>query len=150
MPMKRSTTVRESNIDLDATEGLNGETDSNIKLLLCSLCKNVLMDPRVCSSCGTACCKECVDDWETKDCKCPGGCQDFKFNKASKFLRNWLEKLKMKCKFQLQGCEETLKYQEVEEHQGLCAFRPWTCENVECGFESVFVQAKQHKNKCEF
>ena len=40
--MKRSTTVRESNIDIEHTEGLEGESDANIKLLLCSICKQVL------------------------------------------------------------------------------------------------------------
>jgi hypothetical protein len=91
--IRRSTTIQRSNIDIDNTEGIEGETDDNLKLLLCSLCKNVLMRPLVCSGCQVASCTACLADWKLKDSKCPQGCQDYSYGKPSKFLMNWINKL---------------------------------------------------------
>lgn len=123
VPFRRANTITRSNIDFEHTEGLDGETDQNIRLLLCCLCKNVLMRPMSCSSCGVSACTNCIADWKWRDTRCPNGCTKFSYVKPSKFLTNWLQKLKVKCENAPSGCTEILSHDDVEAHLLNCQYQ---------------------------
>jgi hypothetical protein len=94
--LKRSTTIMKSNIDLENSSSIKGDSDDTIRLMLCNLCKNVLVRPKVCSSCHIASCEMCLEDWGREHPRCPSGCDTFEYTQPSQFLESHLRSLKVK------------------------------------------------------
>lgn len=130
--LKRATTIMKSNIDLEHTDHLKSETDENIRMLLCNLCKNVLIRPMVCSGCQGTSCETCINDWGINHPRCPNGCKDFKYTKTSKIVNSNLNKLKIKCENHSHGCKEVLRYQDIEYHHEVCEYAIVHCKNEGC------------------
>ena len=150
VPFKRANTIARSNIDFEHTDGIENETDKTIRLLLCCLCKNVLMRPMSCSACGISACANCITDWKWRDTKCPGGCTKFTYGKPSQFLVDWLSKLKVKCENAANGCQEVLNHDDVEAHQLNCTFQKKVCRNKGCKVSGTHHDLKQHEVECDF
>lgn len=148
--LKRSTTIIKSNIDLDHTKHLKSETDDNIRLLLCNLCKNVLMRPLTCSGCGGTSCEACIDEWGRNHPRCPNGCKDFKYTQIAKSFNKSLKKLKIKCENHLNGCDAILEYDDVEHHHGVCQYAVVHCKNEGCNAELMRPEMEEHEEHCLF
>ena len=108
------------------------------------------MRPRVCSSCGTAACEDCLQEWETKDNKCPRGCEHFKYGKASKFLNNWLNKILVKCENRDRGCPDVLPHKKIEKHQATCTYAAAVCQNAGCGESMTKGEMPVHQDQCGY
>ena len=150
MFLRRATTIVTSNIDLEKSDALKDESDENIRLLLCSICKNVLVRPLVCSSCQTASCEMCLTEWGLKHPRCPSGCADFKYIQPTKFLGKFLKKLKIKCENHMHGCHKVLKYDEVEAHHHSCKYAVIHCKNQGCNFSASRDELEAHEEECDY
>jgi hypothetical protein len=139
-----------SNIDLGNSENIKTESDEEIRLLLCSICYNVLMRPLVCDSCQIASCEECLTFWNKKTKKCPSGCNKYKYTKPSKFLHEHLKNLTIKCENHDEGCDEMVKYEDIEKHQSQCEHSTVHCQHGGCDKVSNRGEMNQHDRKCDF
>ncbi len=81
--------------------------------IICSLCKNILIDPVMCMQCQDVFCKKCLE--KNNENKCPKGCNE---NKIQKCIgkNDILSKLKFKCV----GCSKAILYNEAINHHESC------------------------------
>ena len=149
--MRRATTIMRSNLALDQSKELQTQSDEIVRKLLCTLCKNVLMDPQECTGCEANCCANCFDDWSSKTPhRCPNGCISFEYKDANSFLKMWLKQLKIKCENTEFGCSEVCEYDKLKEHQAECSFVRVQCKNQGCPVVLPAEDAAAHADKCEF
>lgn len=81
------------------------------------------MDPRECSSCRSAFCRECIDEWKDKENeKCPTGCSLFEISQPHPLVVKALAKLNIKCENQQSGCEEKVSYGDLPQHLEECEY----------------------------
>ena len=84
-------------------------------LVICPLCKNILIEPMMCMKCQQVYCKKCIDNYSQKDEKCPNGCDTPNYQKNIG-KNEILSKLVFKCV----GCLKDINYNEAEKHHNSC------------------------------
>lgn len=112
-------------------------------LVVCNICHGVLIDPLNCNVCEVAFCSNCLNTWkltQKSDSLCPMKCNSSKFVQSSRVLRNLIDKLEFKCKY---NCSmKSYKYNEIINHLNN------DCEKlmVECGLCKNTVKYLDYKN----
>jgi hypothetical protein len=116
--------------------------------LLCLICKKVPQNLRQCPECEGCFCDLCIAHHLEKGAECPNSECDASLSadtvKSSQWVRSLLNKLRMKCPFSREGCEETPKLGEYKEHAEACDFsveKPVECG--QCGLEEPQIQLAQ-------
>ena len=65
--LQRRTTLTRDQINKSvaaaATDGSEAKAEEHNTLLDCTLCKNVMLDPRECNKCRKGFCKQCINDY---------------------------------------------------------------------------------------
>ena len=82
------------------------------ELIICQICKCLMIEPVMCLKCQNHYCKKCFDSWHEKSGTCPNKCENPVFNSVIEKNR-LITKLTFKCK---KGCGAILSYDEIKEH----------------------------------
>ena len=121
----------------------------------CSVCYNVLKEPRMCRNNEHIFCLECISEHLKVNSKTCPECNEHlsldTLRKAPRVLRNCLSKLKINCDHASRGCPQFTRLEELETHVSNCGYAPVLCSNAECGME-INKQDKDHHETevCEY
>ena len=119
----------------------------------CSICYNVLKDPRMCRNNDHAFCHDCITEHlKVNSQTCPE-CNDHltvDTFRRPRLLNNYLSKLKINCDHANRGCPEFICVENLENHVESCGFTPVMCSNENCGMEINKQDKDHHENEvCE-
>ena len=119
----------------------------------CSICYNVLKDPRMCRN-DHAFCLDCITEHlKVNSQTCPE-CNDHlsvDTLRRPRLLNNYLSKLKINCDHASRGCPQFICVEDLESHVKSCGFRPVMCSNENCGMEINKQDKDHHENEvCEY
>ena len=120
----------------------------------CSICYNVLKDPRMCQNNDHAFCLDCITEHlKVNSQTCPE-CNDHltvETLRRARLLNNYLSKLKINCDHASRGCPEFICVENLESHVESCGFSPVMCSNENCGMEINKQDKDYHENEvCEY
>ena len=80
--------------------------------IICPICKNIKIDPVMCSNCQNSYCSRCIEEWKKKSQFCPFKC--FSPNYITpRIIKILLSKLTFKCK---NSCEAIIPYDNLINH----------------------------------
>ena len=102
----------------------------------CSICFNVLKDPRTCKNNDHAFCLDCISEHLRVNSEtCPQCKEDLTVATLRRphLLNNYLSELKIECNHASRGCLEFICVKDLENHAGSCGFAPVLCSNENCG-----------------
>ena len=120
----------------------------------CSICYNVLKDPKMCRNNDHAFCLDCITEHlKVNSQTCPE-CNDHlsvDTLRRPRLLNNYLSKLKINCDHASRGCPEFISVENLESHVESCGFSPVMCSNENCGMEINKQDKDHHENEvCEY
>ena len=120
----------------------------------CSICYNVLKDPRMCQNNEHVFCLDCITEHlKVNSQTCPE-CNDHlsvDTLRRARLLTNYLSKLKINCDHASRGCPEFICVEYLESHVEICGFSPVMCSNENCGMEINKQDKDHHENEvCEY
>ena len=119
----------------------------------CSICYNVLKDPRMCRN-DHAFCLDCITEHlKVNSQTCPECNEHLTVDtlRRPRLLNNYLSKLKINCDHASRGCPEFIRVENLESHVESCGFSPVMCSNENCGMEINKQDKDHHENEiCEF
>ena len=120
----------------------------------CSICYNVLKDPRMCRNNDHAFCLDCITEHlKVNSLTCPE-CNDHlsvDTLRRPRLVNNYLSKLKINCDHASRGCPEFICVENLESHVESCGFSPVMCSNENCGMEINKQDKDHHENEvCEY
>ena len=120
----------------------------------CSICYNVLKDPRMCRNNDHAFCLDCIaEHLKMNSQTCPECSEHLSVDTLcrARLLSNYLSKLKINCDHASRGCPEFICVENLESHVESCGFSPVMCSNENCGMEINKQDKDHHENEiCEF
>ena len=120
----------------------------------CSICFNVLKDPRTCKNNDHAFCLDCISEHLRVNSEtCPQCKEDLTVAtlRRPRFLNNRLSKLKINCNHASRGCLEYICVEDLESHAGCCGFAPVMCSNENCGMVINKQEREHHETVvCEY
>ena len=120
----------------------------------CSICYNVLKDPRMCRNNDHAFCLDCITEHlKVNSQTCPECNEHLSVDKLrrARLLNNYLSKLKINCDHASRGCPEFICVEDLESHVESCGFSPVMCSNENCGMEINKQDKDHHENEvCEY
>ena len=121
----------------------------------CSVCYNVLKEPRMCRNNEHIFCLACISQHLKVNSKTCPECNEHlsldTLRKAPRVLRNCLSKLKINCDHASRGCPQFTRLEELETHVSNCGYAPVLCSNAECGMEINKQDKVHHENEvCEY
>lgn len=113
------------------------ESDVNEEFI-CPICQDVLEDPVLVENCEHLFCRQCINKWlQTSKTKlCP--IDRIEINESTlrppqRSFRNLITSLLISCDFQINGCEEWVKIEELSTHAMNCVFNPVVMnQEIEC------------------
>ena len=120
----------------------------------CSICYNVLKDPRMCRNNDHAFCHDCIaEHLKVNSQTCPE-CNDHltvDTLRRARLLTNYLSKLKINCDHADRGCPEFICVENLESHVESCGYSPVVCSNENCRMEINKQDKDHHENEvCEY
>ena len=120
----------------------------------CSICFNVLKDPRTCKNNDHAFCLDCISEHLRVNSEtCPECKEDLTVAtlRRPRLLNNYLSKLKINCNHASRGCLEYICVKDLESHAGSCGFAPVMCSNENCGMVINKQEREHHETVvCEY
>ena len=120
----------------------------------CSICFNVLKDPRTCKNNDHAFCLDCISEHLRVNSEtCPECKEDLTVAtlRRPRLLNNYLSKLKINCDHASRGCLEHICVEDLESHSGSCGFAPVMCSNENCGMVINKQEREHHETVvCEY
>ena len=121
----------------------------------CSVCYNVLKEPRMCRNNEHIFCLDCISEHLKVNSETCPECNEHlsldTLRKAPRVLRNCLSKLKINCDHASRGCPQFTRLEELETHVSNCGYAPVLCSNAECGMEINKQDKVHHETEvCEY
>jgi E3 ubiquitin-protein ligase NRDP1 len=104
----------------------------------CSICYNVLKEPRMCRNNEHVYCLACISEHlKVNSQTCPECNEHLSVDtlRRPRVLNNYLSKLKINCDYASRGCPEFTCVEGLETHVANCEFAPVFCSNENCGME---------------
>ena len=104
----------------------------------CSICYNVLKEPRMCRNNEHLFCLDCVTEYiRVNSQTCPECNEHLSVDTLcrARVVNNFLSKLKINCDHASRGCPEFTCLEELKTHVATCGYAPVLCSNAECGME---------------
>ena len=106
--------------------------------LICSICHEVLNDPRICQNKEHPFCLACILRHLQDSPTCPV-CREHltpeTLKRPARFFMNCLLELNINCDYNDRGCPEYVQLENLQSHVDQCGFAPATCGNEGCGME---------------
>ncbi len=102
----------------------------------CSICYNVLKEPRMCRNNEHIFCLDCISEHlRVNSQTCPECNEHLSVDtlRRARLASNYLSKLKINCDHASRGCPEFTCLEDLEAHVANCGFAPVLCSNAECG-----------------
>ena len=102
----------------------------------CSICYNVLKEPRMCRNNGHIFCLACISEHLRVNSEtCPECNEHLSVDtlRRARLASNYLSKLKINCDHASRGCAELTCLEDLETHVTNCGYAPVLCSNPECG-----------------
>ena len=102
----------------------------------CSICYNVLKDPRMCRNNEHIFCLACISEHLRVNSQTCPECNDHlsvHTLRRARLASNYLSKLKINCDHASRGCAELTCLEDLETHVANCDYAPVFCANAECG-----------------
>ena len=112
----------------------------------CSICYNVLREPRTCRNNDHIFCLACITQHlKVNPQTCPECNEHLSVDtlRRPRVLSNYLSKLKINCDHASRGCPEFTCLEDLKTHVANCGYAPVLCSNAECGME-INKQDKVH------
>ena len=112
----------------------------------CSICYNVLKEPRMCRNNEHVYCLACISEHlKVNSQTCPECNEHLSLDtlRRARVVNNYLSKLKINCDYASRGCPEFTCVEGLEIHVANCEFAPVFCSNENCGME-INKQDKVH------
>ena len=121
----------------------------------CSVCYNVLKEPRMCRNNEHIFCLDCISQHLKVNSETCPECNEHlnldTLRKAPRVLRNYLCKLKINCDHASRECAQFTCLEELETHVSNCGYAPVLCSNAECGMEINKQDKVHHETEvCEY
>ena len=116
----------------------------------CSICYNVLKDPRMCRNNDHAFCLDCITEHlKVNSQTCPECNEHLSVDtlRRARLLNNYLSKLNINCDHASRGCPEFICVENLESHVEYCGFSPVMCSNENCGMEINKQNQEHHENE---
>jgi E3 ubiquitin-protein ligase NRDP1 len=104
----------------------------------CSICYNVLKEPRMCRNNGHVFCLACISEHlKVNSQTCPECNEHLSVDtlRRPRVVNNYLSKLKINCDYASRGCPEFTCVEGLQTHVANCEFAPVFCSNENCGME---------------
>ena len=104
----------------------------------CSICYNVLKEPRMCRNNDHVYCLACISEHlKVNSQTCPECNEHLSIDtlRRPRVLNNYLSKLKINCDYSSRGCPEFTCVEGLETHVANCEFAPVFCSNENCRME---------------
>ena len=101
----------------------------------CSICYNVLKDPRTCKNNDHVFCLDCITEHlRVNSQTCPECNEHLSVEtlRRPRVLNNYLSKLKINCDYASRGCLEYTCVENLQSHVASCGFAPVSCSNENC------------------
>ncbi len=103
----------------------------------CSICYNVLKDPRMCAGNEHVFCLSCITQYLSANSQTCPECSEHlsvdTLRRVPRVLNNYLSRLKINCDYAIRGCREFTSVENLTAHVVNCGFAPVLCSNTECG-----------------
>ena len=112
----------------------------------CSICYNVLKEPRTCRNNDHIFCLACITQHlKVNSQTCPECNEHLSVDtlRRPRVLSNYLSKLKINCDHASRGCPQFTCLEDLKTHVANCGYAPVLCSNAECGIE-INKQDKVH------
>ena len=112
----------------------------------CSICYNVLKEPRMCRNNEHVFCLACISEHlKVNSQTCPECNEHLSVDtlRRPRVVNNYLSKLKINCDYASRGCPEFTCVEVFQTHVANCEFAPVFCSNENCGKE-INKQDKVH------
>ena len=120
----------------------------------CSICYNVLKEPRTCKNNEHLFCLECITEHlKVNSQTCPECKEHLSVEtlRRPRVVNNYLSKLKINCDYANRGCSEYVCVEDLQTHVENCGFAPVLCSNEECGVEINKQERVHHETAvCEY
>ena len=120
----------------------------------CSICYNVLKEPRTCRNNDHIFCLACISQHlKVNSQTCPECNEHLSVDtlRRPRVVNNMLSKLKINCDYASRGCPEFTCLEDLETHVVNCGYAPMFCSNAECGMEFNKQDQVHHETKvCEY
>ena len=102
----------------------------------CSICYNVLREPRTCKNNEHTFCLACIaEHLRVNSQTCPECNEQLSADtlRRPRVLNNYLSKLKINCDHASRGCQEFTAVEDLKTHVENCGFAPVLCPKENCG-----------------
>ena len=120
----------------------------------CSICYNVLKEPRTCRNNDHIFCLACISQHlKVNSQACPECNEHLSVDtlRRPRVVNNMLSKLKINCDYASRGCPEFTCLEDLESHVANCGYAPVLCSNAECGMEISQHGKVHHETEvCEY
>ena len=120
----------------------------------CSICYNVLKEPRTCRNNDHIFCLACISQHlKVNSQTCPECNEHLSVDtlRRPRVVNNVLSKLKINCDHASRGCPEFTCLEDLKTHVGNCGYAPVLCSNAECGMEINKQDKVRHETEvCEY
>ena len=120
----------------------------------CSICYNVLKEPRMCRNNEHLFCLDCITEHlRINSQACPECNEHLRVDtlRRARLANNYLSKLKINCDHASRGCPEFTCLEELKTHVATCGYAPVLCSNAECGMEINKQDKVGHETEvCEY
>ena len=122
--------------------------------LHCSICYNVLKEPRMCKNNEHLFCLDCITEHlRVNSQTCPECNEHLSVDtlRRARLANKYLSKLKINCDHASRGCPEFTCLEELKTHVATCGYAPVLCSNAECGMEINKQDKVRHETEvCEY
>ena len=120
----------------------------------CSICYNVLKEPRTCRNNEHMFCLACISQHlKVNSQTCPECNEHLSIDtlRRPRVVNNVLSKLKINCDHASRGCPEFTCLEDLKTHVANCGYAPVLCSNAECGMEINKQDKVRHETEvCEY
>ena len=120
----------------------------------CSICYNVLKEPRMCRNNEHIFCLDCISEHlKVNSETCPECNEHLSLDtlRRPRVVNNYLSKLKINCDHASRGCPQFTRLEELKTHVSSCGYAPVLCSNAECGMEINKQDKVHHETEvCEY
>ena len=120
----------------------------------CSICYNVLKEPRMCRNNEHLFCLDCITEHlRVNSQTCPECNEHLSIDtlRRARLANNYLSKLKINCDHASRGCPEFICLEDLKTHVATCGYAPVLCSNAECGMEINKQDKIRHETEvCEY